>query len=329
LIEELEAMREDLDFRIIKENLEKYPHIKKFIGLSWFERKQKERNRTHPLLISLSRNIQRGEIEGFVKKFRATEDPMEKWGYSILIRRLLYPSAFLNHLDTCLSVIKRNEKGSRGLREGLKNEDKFSATISEIETIYLLRERYGISNVEIEPEIKVNESGKIKSKYLDCKVETAELNFLVEVVNPNLMEKLKYSSKAICIKNRAIEIIYEEFAKKHKIKYAIDIEELPLIFVIDIGRSEIDEIFIESTFEGSPQITLLFDKQTGKAVAEYPSRAKDSLHYVDVSTEFISGILYYRSTLGDDGKIVSKAKFIPNPYAKNPISKKIRKELES
>lgn len=328
LIKELNAIREDLDYEVIEKNLQEYPALKEFMGETWFEKKKGENDRTHPLLVFLSRNVDPQELNKFVKKFKNSTDPEEKWGYATIIRHVLYPSAFLRQLDKCLRLIDKGEKGTKGLRQGLNDEEKFSQTISEIETVYFLRKKYGIKNVEIEPVIKVEEEGKIKSKYLDCAVKINDAPLLIEVVNPDMMDKLKYSSRAMFIKNRAIEIIYQEFAKKHRLKKALNIDDVPLIFVMDRGRSEIDSIHIESTFVGSPQITMLFDKKSGKAVGHYPSRAKDSLHYTDISTKLISGILYFKNDLGDNGEIVFDARFISNPHAKNPIDGEVVRELE-
>jgi len=315
LIDELQAKRKDLNFDKIKINLENYPNIKEFIDEKWFDKKQKENNKTHPLLIFLSRTPDFKKIKELKEKLTYTKEPLKQFALTVHIQNLLYPSAFLKHLDKMLSLIKRNEKGTKGLRKGLADENKFWPTISEIETIYLLREKYGIKNVEIEPEIKINDSGNIVSKYLDCKVRTTHTSFLIEVVNPDLMDLLKYNNRVVKIKNRAIDIIYDEFKKKHRIKEAMNIHDNPLIFVMDIGRSEIDKDFIESTFKGSPKMTLVFDKKIRKTVAKYPSRAKDSLYYKDMSTSMIFGVLYYKREMNSQGEIYLCRSLVLNPYS--------------
>jgi len=117
LIEEFEQERPKLDFDKMYVNLEKYPKLKDFLNDGWFERKRKENNKTHPLLIILSYE----------------------------------QNAFLNHLEKMLEIIVSKSTKHGDLRDGLRNGDQFRQTVSEIEVISSFIRQY---RVEIAPEIE-------------------------------------------------------------------------------------------------------------------------------------------------------------------------------
>ena len=57
------------------------------------------------------------------------------------------------------------------------------------------------------------------------------------------------------------------------------------------------------------------DKKIRKTVAKYPSRAKDSLYYKDMSTSMIFGVLYYKREMNSQGEIYLCRSLVLNPYS--------------
>lgn len=278
LIEELELERQELDYKKIFDNLKQYEMIRSFLGEKWFQKMEKEKNKTNPLLISLS-----------------SEPPNEERS-----------SAFLEYLENLISIVSQNNK-SRELKSVLRNEDQFWETISELEVISSFMKNY---HVEIAP--------KFNGKKLDAKVEINARNLLIEVINPNMFKPLRYlSGKALSVKNIARDKIFDEF--KHHLKEIEMQEDVPIVIVIDIGRSLIDYDSVEDYLMGTAQLTMLLDKEKGKVIKTFPSRAEDSAHQLEAGTDILSAVVCYKRYLGKDRNFHIEGKIIENKYAKNPL----------
>lgn len=309
LIEELELDRKEVDFERILENLERYSTIRDFFGRRWFKTMREEKSNTHPLLILLSSEVP--DTKKLLKEVESFKKEVNEWNRylkSLRIRDMVRPTVFLEYLDEMLYSIVSKTAKLRELRAGLKNEDQFWETISEIEVISSFIKDY---NVEIAP--------KLNNKKLDLKVEFDGEDALIEVISPNMFKPLRYlSGRAIGIRNRARGKIFDEY--KAHLKDLETKEDTPIVIVIDIGRSEISYDFVEDYLMGTLQLTMLFDKEKGRAIKEYPSRAGDSMHSLEKGTDVFSVVICYKTVLGKDSKFHKEGRIMPNPYAKNPLS---------
>jgi len=164
--------------------------------------------------------------------------------------------------------------------------------------------------VEIAPEID--------GKRLDAKIEIEDKELLVEVISPQMFKPLRYlTGKTVGIKNRAGKKIYDEF-KKHLKNVRIE-ENIPVIVVIDIARSEINYEFVEDYLMGTLKLVILFDKKKGEVITTYPERAGDYMHALDRETDVLSAVLCYKRFFGKNHKFHFEGRIIPNKYAKNPL----------
>ena len=228
---------------------------------------------------------------------------------------MITPLVLLEYLDEMLKVIVSHSKKLKDLRNGLKSEKQFLDTVSEIETISAFIENY---DVEIGPELN--------GKKLDLKIGFSP-EMYVEVISPDMFKPLKYlNGKAIHIRNRARGKILDELA--HHFKDVDVLRNTPWIIVIDLGRSEMSDDFIEDAIFGSEKFTLFLDKEKGEVVGQSLSRTNDSVHDIKEATDILSAVICYKANLGNDSKFHREGKIIPNRYAKNPLSKERLGEIE-
>jgi hypothetical protein len=318
LIEELRLERKELDFEVILRNLENYKAICDFLGADWFRAIRDEKNKTHPLLISLSYedpNEKRflEEIEAFTRE----TNEWKRYLRSLRIKDMLKPTTFLQYLNEMLQLVVSKSAKLREIRAGLKNETQFWETLSEIEVISSFARTY---NVDIAP--------KINHKRLDLRVELNGENLFIEVISPNMFKPLRYiSGKALDIKNRVRDKVHDEF--KAHLKDMETQENTPIAIVIDIGRSEISYDFVEDCLMGSLQLTMLIDKKTGKVVKEYATRAENSMHDLERGTDVLSAVICYKTSLGKDLKFHKQGKIIPNVHARNPLSRDVIEKVDN
>ncbi|MEM3490001.1 MAG: hypothetical protein QXO75_10170 [Nitrososphaerota archaeon] len=312
IIEELEIKRPELNYNEIYQNLQNYQSIRDFLGLEWFKEKERARNKTHPLLIFLSRvKIDLGEIEHLVNQLKNEKDELKKTLIYEEIIAKLYAELFLSHLNYMLGLLKPDEQGTRHIRDGLKNEEQFWQTISELEIATSFKTKYPTT---IEP--------KIGNKRLDVHVKLDDKDILFEVINPEMYKPLRYLSGVVNIKNRAKEKIAEEIDKQ--LKDLSDVIKSPLILVIDISRSEIDYEDILSALEGSLALQVIFDKQTHRVVAEHAVRSNDALSKEKPESKIVSAIIAYKRDVTKEGKIKLEGKIFQNPTASYPLHESTR-----
>lgn len=316
IIEEVEGKRKKPVFGVVMKNLDEYPCVRDFIGIKWFESMKEKKNATHPLLLALSSELNATKLETEIEAFRIETDNLKRYVRSLRIQNMLTPIAFLNYLDEMLRVLFSKSAKLKALKAGFRNENQFWETISEIETISSFIEKY---NVEIAPELN--------GKKLDLKVNFNSEEIYIEVISPTMFKPLKFlSGKAMSIKNRARGKILDELANHFRDSNALG--KIPWVIVIDIGRSEMSYDFIEDALIGSMRLTLLLDKEKGAVHEQAWSRADDSVHDIRKATDILSAIVCYKVNLGNDFKFHREGKIIPNPYAKNPISKATLTKIE-
>jgi len=307
LIEEMELERPELSYDEIYQNLQEFQAIHDFFGLEWFKEKERVKNKTHPLLIFLSRaKIDLSEIKHLVDRFKNEKDELIKAFIYDSILTKLHAAAFLKHLDDMLRLFTPNEQGTRHIRTGLGNEEQFWQTISELEIATSFKKKRPTT---IEP--------VVGNKRLDVQVKINSVDLLFEVISPEMFKPLRYVSGVVKLKNRVKEKIAEKIERQ--LKYLIDSLNCPLILVIDLSRSEIDYEDIIATFEGSLAIQLILNTQSHKVIDERIVRSKDSLSQEKPESKIVSAVIAYKRDIAKDGKITLKGKVFKNPIALYPL----------
>jgi hypothetical protein len=311
LVDELLAERPKLDFSKIEENWKQFPALQEFLGDQWMKDKKTENNNIHEILYDLAYLSREAELEKLQSEPSLELTPMDAFVQSMRLHHLLHPLAMLCYLEDMVEAIKILP-GTRSLKEGLRSEDRFPQSFSELQIAYAFAHA-GFTIVLGPP------AGAGK---LDLQATIEGTPILIEVITPDMIKSLKYSTKAVMIPNRARAKIYDEF-KNHLAELPKD-TTTPIIIVIDAGRSEIDYDFVADYLYGTTQFTFWVDKKTGKQAGGAWTRAKDSLsEYAKDSPEnlnLISGVLCYKTTLGSDGKFHLTGMIFTNPTAQNQLT---------
>ncbi len=316
LLGELLSPKKVLDHDAILRNLDNYPAIRDFIRRDWFVRMGKQENNTHDLLQMLERAMPDfGKIEETIDQISKEDNELKRAFLAERIRLLLGPAAHLSHLDGMLRHIKMDEKGNGELRDGLKNEDQFWQTVSEIEVAGALRSK-GIV-VELKPAVGRGQ--------LDVMARFNSVEVLVEVINPEMWRTLRLVSGGASVPNRVSGKFVYEFEQHLKESQEL---RVPVLVVIDISRSEIDEESEENYFEGSLQYTFITNKDSGEIHDGYWSRADDAIAKKNPELNIVSGAIVYKTPLGDDCKIHLQGKIILNESAMNKLPQLTQKKLE-
>jgi len=315
LLEEIEIERPELDYRLVEKRLREYPTIRKFLGEKWFKQKIAEKNKTHYLLFCMSSELDDNKIDRRAKLLSQEKDELRRYFIASGIKEMLRPIAFLEYLEEMLKAITSKSSKLKDLRNGLRNEDRFWATISEIEVISAFIEHY---ETEIAP--------SLEKKKLDVEVGFDGEKVLIEVIFPEMFKPAQYlTGKALGIPNRARSLIYREF-KKHV--RGIETGDVPVVIAINTSRSLISYDFVEDYLMGTLQLTFFISKEDGRVVGSKPSRADDSMDKLDKETNLLSGVVCFRTRFGNDGRFHREGKIFVNPNAKNPLSKEVISEIE-
>ncbi len=315
IIKELENDPKSLDFEIIMKNLEQYPNIREFLGMKWFESMEEKDNKTHPLLLNLSSEINEAKFNETINAFKSENNEFKRSILSLKIRWMITPLAFLRYVDNMLSTIISKAHKVKDLRNGLKNDRQFLDTLSEIEVISSFIENY---TVDIGPELN--------GKKLDLKIGL-DPEIYVEVISPDKFKPLKYlNGKVLQIKNRSRGKLLDEL--RHHFKDVTALRDTPWIIVVDIGRSEISDDFIEDALLGTEQITFFLNKETKEVVGQKVSRKDDAVHDIEKNTDILSMVICYKANLGKDGNFHRVGNIVTNSYAKNPLSEEALERIK-
>ena len=292
LIKELKIERPELDYDEIFRNLNDYPAIQIFLGRKWFEKMKHEKNKTHPLLIFLARlKTDKIQVENLREKVKKEKDELMKIIIDEEIKSYLYSKSFLEHLNTMLIQFDPKEQGIRHIRNGLRNEDQFWQTISELEIATPFKSKY--------PTIM---QPKVDGVTLDAQIILNNTAILIEVISPETYKPLQYVSGFVVLKNRAKRKIAEKI--DCQLKKLLNEIDCPLILAIDIGRSEINYEDITFSLEGSPVIEFLINKETHQTIA-WLIRSNDSLAFVKPEVKIISAIVAFKCIVDEkSGKIM-------------------------
>jgi hypothetical protein len=311
LVYALLARRPQLDFVMIEANWKRFPALREFLGDQWMKEKKEENNNTHEILYDLAYLPHETEVKKLQTEPPSVPTSIDALARWMRISNLLHPRAMLSYLEDMVDAIKKLP-GTRSLKEGLRSEDRFSQTFSELQMGYAFAQAAF-------PIVLGPSAGAGK---LDLQVTIEGTPILMEVITPEMFRPLKYSAKAVAIPNRARGKIYDEF-KEHLAELPKD-TKTPIIIVIDAGRSEIDYEFVGDYLYGTTQFTFWVDRKTGKGAGGAWTRAPDSLSEIAKKSpenlNIISAVLCYKTSLGKDGRFHIMGMIFTNPTAQNPIN---------
>lgn len=314
LVENVNLRKKNINPNIAKRNLKQYPNIVAFFGKAKLHVLIEE-HPNHPLVIFLDKaQVSKTMINKWTKAINKQTDPMSKsWIFDSFLAKY-HPSALLNDLDISLQMIG-NVK-SKEIRKMLLEPNQFDSALIQVNMFSRLKKKY---HVELDPP-----AGKNK---LDLLLTMDKKDYYFEIYTPEENKKLRYI--------RTVHSIDTEHTKtkistklEDQIKAADSLNE-PLIVVIDNQNMAVDEFDITNAMFGTYQMTMLFDKKTGKEVKSYPTRKDDSFGRKLKHGNAISAIMLVRREIDHrDLKVKLDGKTIPNPYAKIKLDKKTIQKIE-
>jgi hypothetical protein len=301
VIEELETEIPQLDYNKIYKNLQSFPEILNLLSISWFKEKERENNKTHPLLVLLF------EFDPNINKFKSLRDLTNPAAKEIILLKYFYPYAILRHIEEMLVLIKAQRQIPKHIEKGFKNEKQFWQTLSELEVASLFAK---MCNFEFQPEVG--------GKRLDLRLLINGKELLFEVITPQMYKPLRYVSRFVGLKNRVKGKIIEKI--ESQIKSIVNVISCPLILVIDMSLSELTYDDIIDAFEGPLSFEVYVNKQTHEFVGGRVVRIDDSLSRYRPESKIISAVIGYKRKVTEDGNVRLEGIFYKNPEALNPLS---------
>jgi hypothetical protein len=301
VIEELETEIPQLDYNKIYKNLQSFPEILNLLSMSWFKEKERENNKTHPLLVLLF------ETDPDINKFKSLRNLTNPLTKEIMLLKYFYPYAILRHIEEMLVLIKGHRQIPKHIERGFKNEEQFWQTLSELEVAYLFAKR---CNFEFQPEVG--------GKRLDLRLLINGNELLFEVITPQMYKPLRYVSRFVGLKNRVKGKITEKI--ESQIRSIVNVISCPLILVIDMSLSELTYDDIIDAFEGSLSFEIYVNKQTHRFVGCRVVRIDDSLSHHRPESKIISAVIGYKRKVTEEGKVRLEGIFYRNPQALNPLN---------
>lgn len=317
LIHLIKYYSQPINYDIVFRNLNEFPNILETFGSSWFEKKQQEGNRTHPILKMLQQKIpEKGKLDEQIDLIKKAQTDREKFNEVFRLKNSMSTTCFLLKFDTNLRILKYAKFSMGRYTNNLRNEHQFYATLSEIDFVTPFVTNY---KVELEP--------KINSKRLDAKIDIDAQTLYVEIISPNRFKPLERLSGVMKdIPNRIKGKIYDEFKDQ-----LIEVDSIgqPVIVAIDIGNSEVDYDFIEDYIFGTLKFTWYFDNTTHETVGSEVKRDEtESMHQLASEMDLISAIICYKTRLYDDLTYRTEGKIFHNPHARVPLSRNVSKTIE-
>jgi hypothetical protein len=144
LVDALLAGRPKLDFSKIEASWEQFPALRKFLGDQWMKEKKAENNNTHEILYDLAYLSREVELEKLQSELSSGLTPMDAFVQSMRLHNLLHPRAMLCLLEDMVRSVQ-DLQGTRNLKQGMRSENRFSETFSELQMAYAFsRARFAI-----------------------------------------------------------------------------------------------------------------------------------------------------------------------------------------
>lgn len=225
----------------------------------------------------------------------------------------------VSYLDDLAGNINAREKGSKVLRDGLRNRKQFWQAVSEMEVVTKLR-KHGFE-VEMQPSIDSPESSR--GRKLDAKVIVLGEEVYIEVVTPETYLPLEVVQAAVGLPNRAVRIILDKV--KDQFDGADLIRGKPVVLVINVSRSEIDAYDATDALAGQIKLRLWFDRKEGKAISQNIIREMNAVSDKTDAGRLLSGAFLVRRS-GADVRTVGL--WVPNKNPYVDMDDKVRKLIE-
>ena len=305
LVEVMETASPNMNYAIIKHNLDLFPQIRDFVGNRWFEKRLQEANKTHPLLVYLNDPLidqeQLNEKIAEAEKLDGTAKRYQEWQ----IRDSIRIRCLLDHLENNISKISKRTH-LRTMKALLRQEEHFWKVFSEIDVRSRLEDDFPLT---IAPPLEVQDGEITRVKNPDFGMMFEGQQVYIEVISPEMFAPLRYFHNA-SIPNRVRAKITEEI-KEHFLGMK---SEGDVIIIVDLASSEIKYDTIEDYVEGELQFVFTMDAKTRDPGGVFTQRGK-TMTSIDPGTNIIAGIVGYSRVMGKDGKIHLKGRKFPNREA--------------
>ena len=293
---------------LVKEGLELFPNIRRFVSVTVDEEELKKPT-PKPLFLLLGSD--RCSYKKYLKKL---DDARNEKRQNLRKARVyqardsLFRFGTLTHLDNCLTQIRETEFGTQELRAKLLHEEiqQFRSAVSEIEVIGRLRPHLPLTISEEAP-TKVG-----TSKRLDLGITILESQIHIEVITPDMAAILRYLGGG-GIPNRLVGKIISEYDKH--LKGLTDDKDA--LIIADISHSEMDYLSAESAMYGSLAFSMMSDTEKRKIITAYPTREKKAISVIEPATRKILGVIVYKKTLTKEGGVSLRGRFVQNPFSEN------------
>jgi hypothetical protein len=308
------GLHQNIDYNIIRHNLECLPSIKDFMGEKWLKEMETKQDGTHPLLALLSEKLL--DVEELERKLKETEQlsgiakKIELYHINDVVRT----RGVLLYLENAIDCIK-GSPSLRTVRASLRLEEHFWTIVSEIDVMSrLIKSPF---KLEKSPKIEVREAEKIKNKNPDFLVSMTNTDVYIEVICPETFGPLRYFHVAT-VPNKVRAKITDEI-KKH---FKGMLNPKPVIIIVDFGNSTIHYSDIQDYVDGELQYMLTFDQETREPIGFFTQRGIP-MTKMDEGTNIIIGIIAYTRVLGTDGKIHLKGRKFATAKSCNVTLEKI------
>jgi len=147
----------------------------------------------------------------------------------------------------------------------------------------------------------------------DISVQFGDDTISIEVITPQMAAILRFLGGG-GIPNRLTGKIISEFHKH----FRGQTDDKDAIIIVDASRTEIGHWDAISSMRDTPSLQMIFDKKSGRVVAERPVYAKDSVTDKEPETRSIRGVLLFKGRMSEEGHLFLVGKFFPNVHSRAP-----------
>jgi dihydroxyacetone kinase DhaKLM complex PTS-EIIA-like component DhaM len=307
LIEVMNSVAPSIDFSVIRHNFDFFPNIKDFMGEKWLRKMEREKNRTHPLLVfSTDPIIDPQILERKTKEVMALEGTARKIE-ALKVADSMRTRALLTHLENEICSIK-GSPSLRSIKAGLREEQQFWKVFSEIDALSRLSQQF---TLRIGPPLEIQEDDEIRIKHPDFSLTLDGNDIYIEVISPEMFPPLRYFHNA-GIPNRVRGKITDE------IKHHFEGMKTPqdVLIIVDLASSELRYESIQDYVQGEMQFVFRMNVVTHDTEGVFTQRG-EPMTKKDEQTKIIVGIIGYARVVGTDGKIHLRGRKFLNPQSEN------------
>lgn len=308
LIEALTKPKEELNYEQIQQNLKYFPKICGFMSTKWFDQQFMEKSE-HPLLTWLSKfNI--SLLNAWNKQYIEEMDEGKKTEIANRIRMPLANQIYANHLEKCLGLFddRKSYRVAR-IRHGLQKEEDFYQTLSHLEVANALKEN------DYDIEIENNSLGRP----LDIIATRNGNEIILEVTSIDMIVGLKFGGFQSNVPNKVKSTVLKKL--DCQIKHYADKTNDPIIIIIDKSRAhDIDFEDVIFALYGSPAVSIVTDKETGKIVQTSSTLSENGLTLTnEVAKNLSAVILYYGDISWNNHTVELCGQVVINKYSSRKL----------